>query len=254
MELETAILKAPRRLPCLRWCPRCASASCFCRCSFLSGVARYLFVPLAEAVVFAMLASYVFRERWCRRWRCTCCGSKTRPQRRNPFVLLQRGFERGFERCARYRGLLTALVASALVFVPVFLLVCLSAFLLFRGWARISFPTPTPANSSCTCAPNRHAHRGDRAALRPGGDVHPPQDSQRTGEHAGQHRPAVQRHQHSSTATPAPIGTGDADILVSLSEAPADGRNTCARCARRCRAIFRARRFISCRPILSARF
>ena len=26
---------------------------------FLSGVARYLFVPLAEAVVFAMLASYV---------------------------------------------------------------------------------------------------------------------------------------------------------------------------------------------------
>ena len=27
---------------------------------FLSGVARYLFVPLAEAVVFAMLASYAF--------------------------------------------------------------------------------------------------------------------------------------------------------------------------------------------------
>ena len=26
---------------------------------FLTGVARYLFVPLAEAVVFAMLASYV---------------------------------------------------------------------------------------------------------------------------------------------------------------------------------------------------
>ena len=26
---------------------------------FLSGVARYLFVPLAEAVVFAMLASYI---------------------------------------------------------------------------------------------------------------------------------------------------------------------------------------------------
>ena len=27
---------------------------------FLTGVARYLFVPLAEAVVFAMLASYLF--------------------------------------------------------------------------------------------------------------------------------------------------------------------------------------------------
>ena len=27
---------------------------------FLTGVARYLFVPLAEAVVFALLASYFF--------------------------------------------------------------------------------------------------------------------------------------------------------------------------------------------------
>ena len=26
---------------------------------FLTGVARYLFVPMAEAVIFAMLASYV---------------------------------------------------------------------------------------------------------------------------------------------------------------------------------------------------
>ena len=39
---------------------------------FLTGVARYLFVPLAEAVVFAMLASYCCRARWCRRWRSTC--------------------------------------------------------------------------------------------------------------------------------------------------------------------------------------
>ncbi len=37
----------------------CVSVSCFFPMFFLSGVARYLFVPLAEAVVFAMLASYV---------------------------------------------------------------------------------------------------------------------------------------------------------------------------------------------------
>ena len=57
---------------------------------FLTGVARYLFVPLAEAVVFAMLASYVFRERWCRRWRCTCCAGARRmaiARSRNPFVI-----------------------------------------------------------------------------------------------------------------------------------------------------------------------
>jgi multidrug efflux pump subunit AcrB len=37
--------------------PRFQSALCMLP---LSGVARYLFVPLAEAVVFAMLASYLF--------------------------------------------------------------------------------------------------------------------------------------------------------------------------------------------------
>ena len=34
---------------------------------FLTGVGEFLFVPLAEAVVFAMLACTYFRERWCRR-------------------------------------------------------------------------------------------------------------------------------------------------------------------------------------------
>ena len=38
---------------------RSASASSSCRCSSSPASARYLFVPMAEAVVFAMLASYV---------------------------------------------------------------------------------------------------------------------------------------------------------------------------------------------------
>ena len=48
-----------RRSRFRRSSPRCPSASCFCPMFFLTGVARYLFVPLAEAVVFAMLASYL---------------------------------------------------------------------------------------------------------------------------------------------------------------------------------------------------
>ncbi len=43
--------------------PALVSTLCICivflPMFFLSGTARYLFVPLAEAVVFAMLASYV---------------------------------------------------------------------------------------------------------------------------------------------------------------------------------------------------
>ena len=42
--------------------PALVSTLCICivflPMFFLSGVSRYLFVPLAEAVVFAMLASY----------------------------------------------------------------------------------------------------------------------------------------------------------------------------------------------------
>ena len=57
--------------------PALVSTLCICivflPMFFLSGVARYLFVPLAEAVVFAMLASYFCRARSCRRWRCISC-------------------------------------------------------------------------------------------------------------------------------------------------------------------------------------
>jgi multidrug efflux pump subunit AcrB len=52
-------LTAPHRLPPRLWSPRLAICIVFVPMFFLSGVARYLFVPMAEAVVFAMLASYL---------------------------------------------------------------------------------------------------------------------------------------------------------------------------------------------------
>src|SRR5258705_6057746 len=67
---------------------------------FLSGVARFLFVPLAEAVVFAMLASYVLSRTLVP----TLAMYLLRPRdhhpapTRNPLARVQRGFERGFER------------------------------------------------------------------------------------------------------------------------------------------------------------
>ena len=54
-----AILEARRRLPFRRWFRHCASASSFCPCSSSAALRSYLFVPLAEAVIFAMLASYI---------------------------------------------------------------------------------------------------------------------------------------------------------------------------------------------------
>ncbi|XQZ99257.1 efflux RND transporter permease subunit [Komagataeibacter rhaeticus] len=37
----------------------CASVSCGCRCFGLSGVAGWLFMPMAEAIIFAMIASFI---------------------------------------------------------------------------------------------------------------------------------------------------------------------------------------------------
>ena len=74
-ELGRRSSTARSRSPSRRSSPRCAICIVFVPMFFLSGVARYLFVPLAEAVVFAMLASYLLRERWCRRWRSTCCAT-----------------------------------------------------------------------------------------------------------------------------------------------------------------------------------
>jgi multidrug efflux pump subunit AcrB len=107
---------------------------------FLSGVAKYLFVPLAEAVIFAMLASYM----WSRTIVPTLAmyllsaedeyhtdqhaGEKTGFFRR-----YQQGFERAFERFREgYRHALEAALARPGLFAAGFLTFCvLSAGLSF---------------------------------------------------------------------------------------------------------------------------
>src|SRR5467141_2173791 len=117
--------------------PALVSTLCICivflPMFFLSGVARYLFVPLAEAVVFAMLASYLLSRTLVP----TLAMYLLRPRdhhparTRNPLALFQRGFEREFDRLrAAYRGLLIRLISRQGAFVAVFLVACLSAWLL----------------------------------------------------------------------------------------------------------------------------
>ena len=142
-ELKEAILQGAAQISV----PALVSTLCICivflPMFFLSGVAKYLFVPLAEAVVFAMLASYIFSRTLVPTLAMYLLRAKQHGGRtRNPLVLFQRGFERGFERVrASYQGLLTTLVYRRLLFVPVFLAVCLSAMLLLPFLGRDFFPT-----------------------------------------------------------------------------------------------------------------
>jgi len=127
--------------------PALVSTLCICivflPMFLLGGVARYLFVPLAEAVIFAMLASYLLSR--------TLVPTIARyllsppvegaPPSRNPLARAQQAFERGFERIRLgYRRLLTFLVARRIVFIPVFLAVCASAFLLAPRLGQNFFP------------------------------------------------------------------------------------------------------------------
>jgi multidrug efflux pump subunit AcrB len=127
--------------------PALVSTLCICivflPMFLLSGVARYLFVPLAEAVVFAMLASYILSRTLVPTLAMYLLKAKQpgAASSRNPFVLFQRAFERGFERVRNaYRALLTALVHRRVFFIPAFLLSCGAVFLLLPWLGQDFFP------------------------------------------------------------------------------------------------------------------
>ena len=126
--------------------PALVSTLCICivflPMFFLSGVAHYLFVPLAEAVIFAMLASYVLSRTLVPTLAVYLLRRKEHgalPQ--NIFARFQQGFERGFQAIrASYERLLATLVEQRKLFVPAFLLLCLAAFLLLPWLGQDFFP------------------------------------------------------------------------------------------------------------------
>jgi CzcA family heavy metal efflux pump len=109
---------------------------------FLSGVPRYLFVPMAEAVVFAMLASYLLSRTLVPTLALYLLKAQNHADgSRNPLVLFQRAFEAGFERLRTgYRAMLMSLVHRRYAFIPTFLLLCLSAAALVPWLGQDFFP------------------------------------------------------------------------------------------------------------------
>src|SRR5258706_262196 len=99
----------------------------------LSGVARYLFVPLAEAVVFAMLASYLLSRTIVPTMaKYLLRGDKKEGEAsapsRNPLVRIQKSFEAAFERFrVSYRGLLETSLQHRRGFPDSFFVVCLAS-------------------------------------------------------------------------------------------------------------------------------
>jgi multidrug efflux pump subunit AcrB len=113
----------------------------------LSGVARYLFVPLGEAVVFAMLASYFFSRTLIPTLamyllRSPAPHSDDAGKPHGPFMRFQHGFERRFEKFRDfYRGRLEWGLARPRALAIGFLGVCLGTAMLVPFLGQDFFPT-----------------------------------------------------------------------------------------------------------------
>ncbi len=221
-ELNDAILEGAAQISV----PALVSTLCICivflPMFFLSGVARYLFVPLAEAVVFAMLASYVLSRTLVPTLAMYLLKKHDHHAvpSRNPLARFQRGFERGFERVRLgYSNLLTGLVTARVMFVPVFLGLCLCAFLLVPFLGQNFFP----ATDNGSFILHMRAPSGTRIE----------ETAKLADEVEKEIRQVVPANQLNNIldniglpystlnfqhATSGLIGAGDADILVSLNE------------------------------------
>jgi multidrug efflux pump subunit AcrB len=159
-QVEPAILDGAAQIAVPAFVSTLAICIVFVPMFFLGGVARYLFVPLAEAVVFAMLASYFLSRTVVPTMaKYLLKGHEhDRVQQalasRNPFVRFQIAFEHSFENLRDwYHGVLRLCLSIALGFCSRSLrsgsyrLRCS-----IRGWGRTSFLRWMVASSSCMCA------------------------------------------------------------------------------------------------------
>jgi CzcA family heavy metal efflux pump len=222
-ELEPSILDGAQQIAI----PAFVSTLCICivfvPMFFLTGVARYLFVPMAEAVVFAMLASYVLSRTLVptmAKYMLKAHQEHGHSVSRNPFVRAQQSLDHGFVRLREgYRAVLAACLARRALFAGSFLAICALTFLLLP-WVGQDF---FPAVDSGQFKLHLRAPTGTRIeetallcdqvddAIR---DVIPRKQLESLVDNIGLPYSGL----NLSYSNSAPIGAGDADIMVALAE------------------------------------
>jgi len=226
-EVERAILDGASQIAVPAFVSTLAICIVFVPMFFLSGVSRYLFVPLAEAVVFAMLASYFLSRtlvptlaKYLLRLHPGGDQGHGRAASRNPLVRFQQGFERRFERLrGGYARLLAACLARRGLFLLGFLGACALSIVVLLPWlGRDFFPTvdggqfklhlraPTGTRIEETASLCDQIDGIIRATV-------PHEELATVIDNIGVPYSSI----NLSYSNSAPIGPGDADILVSLT-------------------------------------
>jgi CzcA family heavy metal efflux pump len=193
---------------------------------FLSGVPKYLFAPLAEAVVFAMLASYLLSRTLVPTMARYLLIEQTEEERkekteksRNPLVRMQSKFETGFESFReRYHRALASSIRHRKPFIVLFLSFCILSFALIPLVGQDFFPSvdsgefklhlraPTGTRIEDVAALCDRVENEIRAEI-PSGELVTILDN------IG----LPYSNLNLSYSTSAPIGPGDADIQVELA-------------------------------------
>jgi CzcA family heavy metal efflux pump len=225
-EVEHAILDGAQQIAVPAFVSTLAICIVFVPMFFLTGVARYLFVPLAEAVVFAMLASYLLSRTLVPTMakyllRGHEAETLAASQSRNPLVAMQIKFEEAFERFREgYHGLLERCLHHKRAFLLIFLGGCLASVVFLVPWLGQDF---FPAVDAGQFKLHMRARTGTRieetarlsdlveASIR---EQIPPKEIDNIIDTIGLPYSSI----NLSYSNSAPIGPGDVDILVSLSK------------------------------------
>ncbi|HEV2424274.1 MAG TPA: efflux RND transporter permease subunit [Terriglobia bacterium] len=227
-ELETAVVDGTAQIAVPAFVSTLSICIVFVPMFFLTGVARYLFVPLAEAVSFAMLASYFLSRtlvptmaNYLLRGHERDAGQAQGPARRRFLARQQQHFERGFERFrAGYRSWLGGCLKRPGTFAIGFLLVMLaSAALLFPWLGEDFFPTVDSGRFTLHMRAPTGTRIEETARLCDFVEqyirqVIPPSEVTSVIDNIGVPYSSI----NLSYSNSAPIGPGDADILVTLAE------------------------------------
>ncbi|MGC2029945.1 MAG: efflux RND transporter permease subunit, partial [Steroidobacteraceae bacterium] len=227
-EVEAAILDGASQIVI----PAFVSLLCICivfiPMFFLSGVARFLFVPMAESVMFAMVFSFLLSRtlvptmaKYLLRMHMRPAGGADSepPAPKNPLVRFQRGFEAAFARLrAGYHDLLALAIERRRLFVGGFAGFIAVSFLLAPFLGRNFFPqvdggqmllhvrTPVGMRIEETAARFADVEKAIR-------EVIPPAEVAAVADNIGTYLSSINTI-YNNTGT---IGESDGDIQISLN-------------------------------------
>jgi multidrug efflux pump subunit AcrB len=226
-DVESAILDGAHQIALPALVSTLSICIVFVPMFLLAGIAKFLFIPLAEAVVFAMLASYLLSRTlvptlakfWLKRHES---------KHKSPGLLgrFQQRFERGFERLREsYRSLLTLALEGGARFAAIFLAAMIATAVLafplgpLPGLGQDFFPSVDGGQIKL----HLRARTGTRieetaalcdhieASIR---EVIPANQISSIVDNIGLPYSGI----NLAYSTSAPVGPGDADIYVNLNE------------------------------------